>query len=257
VRLRKRKQDEPVERFRRRDAELISGRLRHRLAVWAKPDETIKMLSSARPSIPTELSDRQADISEPLLAIADAAGGEWPERARKALVELCKSDAQEESINVKLLSDIRRVFEASGTDRVPTKELLEQLVELETDAPWAIWWENDIRHGNVKGPAARLSRTLSRFGIKARVIRLPDGSTPRGYLKVDLIDVWDRYCPNPANDSVSHTMQQCNATDKSFKNGEIDVASLEDVASLHVSAENSENVVSESSSRTATIEVPF
>jgi hypothetical protein len=254
VRLRKRKQDEPVERFRRRDAELIAGGLRHRLEVWANREGTIKVLRSARPSIPSELSDRQADISEPLLAIADAAGGEWPQRARKALVELCKSDAQEESINVKLLSDVRRVFEANGTDRMPTKELLEQLVELETDEPWAIWWENDIHHGNVNGPAAKLSRMLSRFGIKARVIRLSDGSTPRGYLKVDLMDVWDRYCP--ASDTAGQ-MQQCNAADKSFKNGDIGVASLDDVASLHVSGGVTENVAPASPSRTAVIDVPF
>jgi hypothetical protein len=215
------------------------------------------MLNSARPPIPGELSDRQADISEPLLAIADAAGGDWPQRAREALVELCQSDVQEESVNVKLLSDIRSVFEATGTDRMPTKDLLEQLIEQESDGPWAIWWENDIRHDNVKGPAAKLSRMLKRFGIKARVIRLSDGSTPRGYLKVDFTDAWDRYCPNPADHATSQIMQQCNATDKSFKNRDIDVACVADVASLHLSEGNNENVVATSPNRTATIDVPF
>jgi len=55
------------------------------------------MLKAARPAIPNELSDRQADISEPLFAIADAARGDWPQRARKALVQLCEPDAQEEA----------------------------------------------------------------------------------------------------------------------------------------------------------------
>jgi hypothetical protein len=128
VRLTKKRRDESVQRFRRREAELLATPIRERLEVWAKREETISTLSSARPSIPDELSDREADICEPLLAIADAAGGDWPQRTREALVELCTSDAQEESINVTLLSDIRCVFNALGIDRVSTKELLEQLI---------------------------------------------------------------------------------------------------------------------------------
>jgi hypothetical protein len=258
VRLRKRRQDEPVQRFRRRDTELITAPIRERLEAWAKREERIKMLNSARPAIPDELSDRQADISEPLLAIADAAGGDWPQRARKALVELCQSDAPEESVTVKLLSGIRSVFETAGTDRLPTKDLLEQLIEQETDGPWAIWWENDIRHGNIKGPAAKLSRMLKRFKIKAGVFRLSDGSTPRGYLKADFIDAWDRYCsPNSTDDAAEPMMQQCNVTTKSFNDNDIGVASLTDVASLHLSEGNNENVVATSPSRIATIDVPF
>jgi hypothetical protein len=245
VRLRKKRQDEPVERFRRRDAEFITEPIRERLEAWAKREETIKTLNSARPSIPNELSDRQADICEPLLAIADAAGADWPQRVRKALVELCKPDAQEESLNVKLFSDIRTVFKATGTDRMPTKDLLEELIEQETEGPWAIWWESDIRHGNVKGPAAKVSKMLRRFGIKAGVIRVSDGSTPRGYLKVDFIDAWDRYCgPSPTDDVTEQTTQQCNVRDKSFNNKNVDVASLPDVASLHLSAEENGNLVS-------------
>jgi len=98
---------------------------------------------------------------------------------------------------------------------------------------------------------------LKRFGIKARVMRLPDGSTPRGYLKVELQDAWDRYCPNPADLAGSQIMQQCNATDKSFHHWHIDVACVPDVASLHLSEENNENVITTSPSGTATIEVPF
>jgi hypothetical protein len=50
-----------------------------------------------------------------------------------------------------------------------------------------------MRHGNVKGPAAKLARMLKRFGIKARTIRLSDNSTLRGYLKADFADAWERY----------------------------------------------------------------
>jgi Protein of unknown function (DUF3631) len=103
-----------------------------------------------------------------------------------------------------LLSDIRSVFDALGIDRISTKDLLEQLIEQETDGPWAIWWECEIRHGNVRGPGAKVARMLKHFGVKARVIRIPDNSTPRGYLKADFADVWERYCsPNPTNDATA------------------------------------------------------
>jgi hypothetical protein len=97
---------------------------------------------------------------------------------------------------VTLLSAIRDAFVDADVDRLATKELLERLINQETDAPWAGWWENDLRNGNTRGPAAKLARLLKPYGIKARVIRLPDNTTPRGYLQQDLEDAWTRYCPS-------------------------------------------------------------
>lgn len=44
--------------------------------------------SSSRPQIPESFTHRQADISEPLLIIADACGGPWPLVIREALDNL-------------------------------------------------------------------------------------------------------------------------------------------------------------------------
>jgi hypothetical protein len=45
---------------------------------------------------------------------------------------------------------------------------------------------------------------LKGFGIKARTIRVSDNSTPRGYLKADFADVWERYCGrNPTDDATA------------------------------------------------------
>jgi hypothetical protein len=153
-------------------------------------------LRIARPEIPNELDDRQADICEGLLAIADVAGGEWPERSRNALVLLCASEAEDDSLRVKLLSAIHDAFGGADVDRLATRDLLERLINQETDAPWAGWWENDLRNGNTRGPAAKLARLLKPYGIKARGIRLPDGTTPRGYMHEDFMDAWKRYCPS-------------------------------------------------------------
>src|SRR5512132_3246908 len=61
-------------------------------------------------SVPDGLNDRAADNWEPLLTIADRAGGQWPERARKAALALSGA-AEDGSIGVTLLGDIKAIFE--------------------------------------------------------------------------------------------------------------------------------------------------
>jgi hypothetical protein len=191
VRLVRRSRDECVERFRKREAESAVTSIRAMLAEWTRRQNTIERLRTARPDVPTALSDRQADICEPLLAIADLAGRDWPERGRDALVRLCAGENDEdESIGVKLLSAIREAFGAKGEDRLATKELLEQLVNQDTDAPWAGWWEHDLKNDNIKGPGAKLARFLKPYHIKSRPFRVPDGTT-RGYTREDFTDAWN------------------------------------------------------------------
>ncbi len=195
IRLIRKSRDESLERFRKREAEAIAAPISAALEAWATCNQNIAALRASRPTIPDELNDRQTDICEPLLAIADLAGGEWPERSRSALVSLCTGESDEdESIGVKLLSAIREVFQATGADRLATKELLEQLVNQDTDAPWASWWEHDLKVDNIKGPGARLAKYLKPYDIKSRGVRLTDGTT-RGYMRDDFEDAWRRYCP--------------------------------------------------------------
>ena len=80
--LKRKAPDEPVARFRRREVERATEPLLDRIHAWA--DANLDLLREARPEIPDALDDRAADGWEPLLAIADLAGGIWPERARWA-----------------------------------------------------------------------------------------------------------------------------------------------------------------------------
>src|SRR5438552_11544176 len=66
-------------------------------------------IASAEPKIPQGLTNRAADIWEPLLALADLAGGRWPELARAAATGLT-ARAQEYSPIGSLLMDIFMVF---------------------------------------------------------------------------------------------------------------------------------------------------
>jgi hypothetical protein len=114
-------------------------------------------------------------------------------RARAALVALCGQTDDNESLGVKLLSDIRQVFDSAKSDKIATQELLKALVDRETDAPWASWWEADLKNGNTRGPAQKLAKLLGAYKIKPDVIRLPDGSTPRGYRIEQFCQAWKRY----------------------------------------------------------------
>ena len=195
IQLVRRARDENVERFRKREAERETSVIRSDLEAWSKALGITAALRGARPSLPDALSDRQQDICEPLLAIADIAGGDWPERARAALVALCSQTDDNQSLGIKLLSDIRQVFDSAKCDKISTLELLKALVELETDGPWANWWEADLKNGNRRGPAQKLAKLLGAYKIKPDVIRLQDGSTPRGYRREDFLEAWKRYLP--------------------------------------------------------------
>jgi hypothetical protein len=107
------------------------------------------------------------------------------------------------SLSVLLLSHVQRVFRARGRDRLRTLDLLSGLVDLQ-EGPWARWWAADVEHAERDGVAPRkagadLAHKLKPFrkpdgnAIKPRVIKLPDGSSPRGYHLEDFADAFLRY----------------------------------------------------------------
>lgn len=193
IRMRKRAPNEKVEPYRRRVHEKEGNALRDRLADWA--DQVREQVADAWPEMPEGVSDRPADVWEPLLAVADAAGGEWPARARAACLELVTAaqDNDEASLGVRLLTDLRdKVF--CGADRMPTAVVLEMLLALD-DGPWA---DVDDKPLNSRMLARLLGQyvTPANKPIKPRGIRTASG-TPKGYYAEDLTDAWTRYCPPP------------------------------------------------------------
>src|SRR5690348_6179319 len=72
---------EKVERFRRGDVETEAARLKAQIEAWC--GGITPMLRTARPQLPEELTDRQQDGAEALLATGDLAGGEWPQATRR------------------------------------------------------------------------------------------------------------------------------------------------------------------------------
>lgn len=175
---------EQAERLRLRLVQPEAEQLAARIGDVA--ERAVPELAGAFPDIPDELGDRAADCAEPLLAIGDYAGGNWPTFARKSLVALQGGHSiEDESISVRLLADVRTVF--GDRDRISSSELLHGLHELE-EAPWADWFGRPLS-------ASKLNRLLHDFAIHSRVVRFGD-KTLKGFQAEQFTDAWSRYLPS-------------------------------------------------------------
>lgn len=198
IEMKRRARSERVERFRIRAARAEAAPIHDALQSWASA--AIDELRRARPQIPFELHDRAADGWEPLLAIADAAGGEWPMRARAAAIQLSGAEMDADSAGIVLLERCKRAFEAASADRLTTQQLLSSLIEDET-APFGGWWGRSIDGGDLRGPASKLGRMLHPYGIRPRDVRFETG-VRKGYHRADFEGVWERYvAPSPPSDA--------------------------------------------------------
>jgi putative DNA primase/helicase len=186
VPMRRRAPGDQVERLRL-DRPGAFEDLRRRAARWAA--DQLAELRGADPEVPGEIGDRAADNWRPLLAIANLAGGEWPERARQAAVALSGGAAEaRDSVREQLLADIRETFRERAMERIFTEELLAELRARE-DRPWGEW-----RSGHAMS-AVQLARQLKPFGVRPRLFR--DGAkSSRGYSVDDFADAFARYLPS-------------------------------------------------------------
>lgn len=186
VRMRRRAPGETVSPYRlRRDRPPLQT-LSERLTEWLRGD--LATLERTAPAMPLE--DRAADTWEPLIIIADHAGGPWPDRARNAadflLAETATNDSG--SVRARLLADCRTIF--GDQPVLSTSELLRQL-NADAEAPWSDYSTNGLT-------PAKLSKLLAEYDIKSANVRFPDGSQAKGYRRADFLDAWTRYCPEVA-----------------------------------------------------------
>jgi hypothetical protein len=189
VRMRRRAPGETVAPFRhRRDRPALTD-IRAALARWLGSHLT--ELEKAEPLMPLE--DRAADTWEPLIALADLAGRDWPELARHAAVVLTgdRDQAANVSDRIRLLTDCRTAFGAA--EALPTTTLVTRL-RSDPEAPWS-------DHGPSGITPMRLGTLLREYDIRSANIRFgePIGQV-KGYHRADFTDAWARYCPAPPGD---------------------------------------------------------
>lgn len=195
--MRRRLRSERAEKFRSRTADHRAAPLRKRLDQWVQGSRD--KLRDARPKTPDLLNDRAQDGWEALLAIADEAGGDWPNMARAAAVTLhSKTRVQSVTERILLLQSIRDVFKEKKAKRIFTEDLVKALLKRD-DGIWAELWgdlmENDTipKRSILKG-GARIAKLLKGYQIMPKSIRI-GGDNEKGYLRANFKDTWKRYLP--------------------------------------------------------------
>jgi hypothetical protein len=194
VRMRRRLGDEKVQPWRKRINGPAADKLCARIRAWAWEDG----VTPQWPNIPDEIQDRDADVWEALLSVADLAGEAWAKAARDAAVTLVTASKQNKpSLGILLLSDLRKVFDAHTDEKLQTEDVLSALNQMD-ESPWAT-----IRRGDPMDPRS-LANRLGKYGIGSKPQR--DGERVfKGYSRSQFEDAWKRYAPvtnvTPADDS--------------------------------------------------------
>ncbi|WP_456953117.1 DUF3631 domain-containing protein [Lysobacter sp. HA35] len=186
---------EVAERLRHADPAVFVD-VQRKLARWARDDGLA--FAKARPTL-QGLSNRDADNVEPLLALADLAGGDWPRLARDALLAITGNVRATPSVNEELLADVRAVFAANGVDRLSSEGLVEALTA-DVEGRWAT-----LNNGRPITPR-QLSQRLQTFKVAPKTVRIGE-RTLRGYLAVQFADAFRRYL-RPSGGAEGATPQQ-------------------------------------------------
>ena len=190
--LKRKTKDDTVQRLRSADPKVFAS-LRSRILKLVL--ENRDALSKGWEELPDELSDRQQDNWEPLLAIANCFGPEWYRKACEAAVQNCGETAPIKSSSNQLLEDIRDVLSTCKDKYIPSADLLTKLHD-DPDMDWCTY-----NHGKALS-ARQLARFMGAYGVKPKTVRMKSDYTPKGYEVRDFEDAFARYLPERVVDPV-------------------------------------------------------
>ena len=205
--MQRKREDEVCERLRDFDGAALRDKCQRFVA------EHRDAIAAARPTGAEGLNDRATDIWEPLFALADLAGGPWPEKVRRAASGLTKRSHESNPIG-SLLIDIFEIFtrdyvfrlsdaEKAGGEaaaraveealsvngnRLFSRDIVEGL-NFRADRPW----RELLRGKDVT--ELWLSQRLRPYGIRPRMLRIGD-QLSRGYEENDFVETFRRYIPS-------------------------------------------------------------
>lgn len=181
IRMRRRAKGERVQPWRSRINGPEGKALGDRIAGWARLAAPL----IEYPDLPAGVEDRNADVWEPLVAVAQLAGDRWLQRARDAALAFVTESRDEAPSNgVQLLRDLRQVFE--GKERMLSEELVLELSQI-PESPW-----RNLHYDGKPINARDLADMLKPYGVKSTNIR-KGGKIQKGYYANDLADPWTRY----------------------------------------------------------------
>ena len=189
IEMRRKFPHETIREFQSDEIELLFDPIRESVATYVKIRG--KEFRGLRPELPKELNPRARDIWRPFFKIAHTAGEEWIRRVTVASTSLSsgEADSDDSSLPLRLLGDIRNIFDG---ERMSSKELMHALEEIE-EAPWG--------KGTIHLNTHYLARMLRNYGVKPRPF---SGGKVRGYFRKDLEEPWTLYLdPSHTRESVT------------------------------------------------------
>jgi len=148
--------------------------------------DNAEAIANAQPELPSSLHDRAGDIWEPLLVVADLAGGDWPQIARQAMAGLTAGALENNPLG-SLFLDILILFAEGQADRMFSRTLAAGL-ERFSGRPWS-----ELRKGK-QITEQWLAGQLRPYALRPKTIWIGDVSA-KGYLMEDFKDVFRRYIP--------------------------------------------------------------
>lgn len=190
--LKRKTKDDTVQRLRAADPKVFKS-LRSRMLKFVLDNKDT--LSKGWEDFPEELSDRQQDNWEPLLAIANCFGKDWYAKAVEAALLNCAETSPPKSSSNQLLEDIREVLANYEEKYIPSADLLTKLHE-GPDMDWGTY-----SHGKPLS-SRQLARFMGAYGIKPKTVRMKSDYTPKGYEVRDFEDAFARYLPERVIDPV-------------------------------------------------------
>jgi putative DNA primase/helicase len=156
-----------------------------RLARWAEDHRGA--LEELVVDAPESLNDRQREIAEPLLMVAELAGGEWPAKVRDAIITVCGASDDATDRRERLLAAVWALY-TPDVEFLTTKVILERLLA-DDESEW-----REASNGKPLSPVW-LGRWLKSFGLKTSQPR--SAGQQRGYSRADLAPVVAKYLPDP------------------------------------------------------------
>ena len=182
VSMRRRLKGEHVDRFRRRAAAERAMGIRILMNGWLRAHA--EKIAAYRKQKLDFLQDREADIWEPIFATASVAVPERLKELEQISLQLSSEKNKldvDDSRGIRLLADVREVFEKSRRKKLETEQLILKLGDL-PENPW----------GELN--ATRLARLLRPFGIAPRQMWIDEGNR-RGYDSADFEQAFAAYLP--------------------------------------------------------------
>ena len=152
---------EPYDRRRHKKHMLVLCR---QLARWTS--DSAEAIGDCDPVLPSGVLNRQADKWRPLFALAETAGGLWPEWIKRAL--LSEEGSHTGTKGIQLLKDIRTVLDKGHFDpAIFTDELISGLCEPED----SVWRDHNFRSKETQIKPRQLANLLAGFKCLPETIR--------------------------------------------------------------------------------------